>query len=202
MVLACLAYRRRKECDVHKRGRMVRSVDYKNVRCAEIQDRRPPQSNRIRFFLLGVISGVAVSAVTVVIYFNYAYQPRSNEAAAARTSQPPPMQKSDVSEGDFYPYDFFDILKNGIVLPESEVESGAVRPAYLLQLGSFHTRHKAEVFQREIKTIGFDSKVAVSGENDNVWYIVTIGPDYSLSRINNIKLKLRAEGIEPLIIKR
>ena len=181
---------------------MARGMDYKHV--GRSGEKPPVKDKRAGPFLLGFASGAAVLAAAVMA-FGYFSQPQPQPGPPATACEPNPASAQPAGHPvvDSYSYDFFDILREGIGVPEPEVEGDEeVRYTYLLQAGSFHTRSKAEVFQEEIKAFGFDSEVVVNEGDDNVWYVVTIGPDENLSRINNAKLKLRARGIEPLIIKR
>lgn len=181
---------------------MARDLDYKHIRQSDAQDRQVAPARPARVFLLGGIFGAVVSAGITAVYFGY-FTECQTAAPGVPCETPPIVEQQTGTPGmDFYSYDFFDILQRGIVIPAPGEESDAVRSTYLLQAGSFHTLSGAEAFQKELKAIGFDSEVVTSEGENNVWYVVTIGPDDDLSRINNIKLKLRVNGIEPLIIKR
>ncbi len=175
---------------------MTRAKDYKHVGGRDSAAPRASPGRRP-----GFAAGLALGlALTVAVHFYHVLQ-RAPAPAAIATE---PAPQADTRDEQTQDYDFFRILSEmEIVVPEHEPVDPASLPTYILQAGSFRTRRTAEFLQEKLKTLALESEVQQVEMNDgSVWYRVRLGPYDSLSRVNNIRLNLRKQGIESLLKRR
>ena len=167
--------------------------DYKYVGGRD--DLVPRLSPRSRW--LGFLAGLVLGGVfAIFVHFYHVLKPVPVASPTPVAVKPP----GDAG-GEKQSYDFFGILTNmKIDVPDYEKPEEV---SYILQAGSFRTQIRAESLQERLKKLDLESEVQQVEVNDgSVWYRVRLGPYNKLSRVNNVKISLRKQGIESVVLKR
>ncbi len=181
---------------------MMITRDYKRVGDKDAAVPRVPPYKRGLSFLSGLSLGLLLGLVSVVsVHFYHVGQRGSAAPPATAANEPATTDEHNQGPHD---YDFFRILTQmEVVVPEYEEVDAASRPSYILQAGSFRAQRTAEFLQEKLKALNLESEVqAVEVDDGSVWYRVRLGPYDNLSRVNNIRLNLRKQGIESMLKKR
>ncbi len=172
--------------------------DYKHVggRDDAAPDAFP--AGKYRGFLSGLVLGLAFA---VSLHFYHVLQREPAAPPAVPESEPAPA--ADDRKETTPDYDFFEILSGAESAVPGHEESDAPPPsAYVLQAGSFRTQRTAEFLQEQLKALELESELqTVKTDDGDIWYRVRLGPYDSLSRVNNIRLELRRQGIESVLKK-
>ena len=178
--------------------------DYKHISDRDKNEKKSCRSPKL-IFLIGFVSGVIAFFLASFIYFNYA--PQREIVVVRDPVKQQPSQKDKDSDAESYDYEFFKILRDmEIVVPENEDDNNALRHTYILQVGSFRLRKRAEMHQKRLKMLNpklnLEPQVqVVEMKDDGIWHRVTLGPYDNLSRVKNLKNKLRKQGVESLLKK-
>ncbi len=106
-------------------------------------------------------------------------------------------------------FDFYNILpEQEIVIPESEIKIrkreeklGKAKPShYVIQAGSFRKHSQADKLKAQLALIGVESKIEIAKNDSTTWNRVKIGPFSKLSVVDTIRIKLRENNIDTIII--
>jgi cell division protein FtsN len=107
-------------------------------------------------------------------------------------------------------YDFYDMLpKFEVVVPERDQEvkrdaprSPIERPGvYVLQAGSYRKLEDAQRVQNQLLKLGVEANLQRVAVDADEWHRVRIGPLTDLDEVNRLRTRLRASGLEPLVIR-
>lgn len=134
----------------------------------------------------------------------------TSQASPDKTAATPDGTKPKPDDGKPR-FDFYKMLPNfEIVVPDQDKEvqsSGEVakldKPgSYVLQVGSFRDHADADQLKASLALLGIQSDIQqVKVDSSQTWNRVRIGPYSDLDKINRIRKKLQANGLEALIIR-
>lgn len=187
--------------------------DYKRSRGSRGFDAR-----RWREFSIGLGIGLAVAVVL------FAYQRNAFQRAMVAAEEPGPgsappraakgraaTEAADTGEdAPATQYDFYDMLpKFEVVVPERDQEvkrdaprSPIERPGvYVLQAGSYRKLEDAQRVQNQLLKLGVEANLQRVAVDADEWHRVRIGPLTDLDEVNRLRTRLRASGLEPLVIR-
>jgi len=132
----------------------------------------------------------------------------TSEKQAVRT----PQKKQDATQKPAKSqFDFYTLLPEmEVVVPELEDTPDASQhlakiekdAGYILQTGSFRSFDEADGLKANLALIGIEANiqtVAINGEN--TWYRVRIGPYTDLNRLKQIRMRLKQNNIDFIVLK-
>lgn len=135
-------------------------------------------------------------------------EPVREETPAADPSvdaAPPPAEEVPAAR-----FDFYDMLPNfEVIIPEQEKEvstdttaRAVVTPGvYVLQVGSFTEYADADRRRAQLALQGIESKIERVVIEDKTYHRVRIGPIDDLERLNVLRTRLHAAGMDVLRIR-
>jgi cell division protein FtsN len=96
-----------------------------------------------------------------------------------------------------------------VVIPEQDLDArpdagpGPVTSpgAYVLQAGSFSNLTDADRMKAQIALLGIASRIQKVSIDDQVFHRVRIGPVEDLSRLNDMRRRLRDARVEVMVIR-
>lgn len=197
--------------------------DYKNA--ASSRGRKAPAKSGLPGWLMLIVGGAL--GFGVAFGFNVgkswwiANGPDHRPPAQASNTPKPDKSNGKTSDtaaqGKSKPddgkprFDFYKMLPNfEIVVPDQDKEvqsSGEVakldKPgSYVLQVGSFRDHADADQLKASLALQGIRADIQqVKVDSNQTWNRVRIGPYSDLDKINRIRKKLQANGLEALIIR-
>ncbi|HEU4602742.1 MAG TPA: SPOR domain-containing protein [Steroidobacteraceae bacterium] len=181
--------------------------DYKNTK------RRSSASgmSALATFIVGLALGLSV-ALAVYLYDrrpaaikNASIAPIAKEEAASPKDKPAPASQQEETQ-----FDFYDMLpKYEVVIPEKDgkvtpsAEAGPVEKpgAYILQAGSFRNQSDADRVRALLAMQGVESKIQKVTVDKDTWHRVRVGPITNLQKLEDTRSKLRAAGVDALMIR-
>lgn len=133
--------------------------------------------------------------------------PAPAPASRAKTS-PAPAKPGAAAVDESGRFEFYDVL------PDAEVEvaiqpktSGGAFPApvsvpgtYVVQAGAFPDFAEADKVKARLALLGIVSEIQAADANGARFHRVRIGPVDNLDQLNNLRVRLRQNGIEYLVI--
>ena len=134
----------------------------------------------------------------------------------ARRSAPAPQKRAapkpePKKESPKQKYDFYTILPEmEVAVPESSSREDPEAPRqeiqepgkYVVQVGSFKSAKDADSRKAELALLGIISTIQTVTVNDSEsWHRVRVGPIQDLSRLKEVRNRLRENGIEYLVLK-
>lgn len=159
--------------------------------------RQPVDAPRLKFFLLGVFTTVAVQ----VAYYVYTQSPKVEESIdqvkTAVTANEKKPAKPDIT--------FYQTLPDAQVRVDTKAAPIKEKKPYtaVLQAGSFRSMDDAELRRAEILLLGLDVKIE-SSENSSgtLWHRLIVGPFTSRATLNQARSKLENNRIDTLLLQR
>jgi cell division protein FtsN len=181
--------------------------DYKNAK------RRSSSSGVSAFatFIIGLGVGLSV-ALAVYLYDRRPSAIKTGSAApiAKEESTAPKDKPAPASQQEETQFDFYDMLpKYEVVIPEQDgkvtqsTPTGPVEKpgAYILQAGSFRNQSDADRVRALIAMQGVESKIQKVTVDKDTWHRVRVGPITNLQKLEDTRSKLRAAGVDALVIR-
>ena len=110
--------------------------------------------------------------------FSATYQPQADDA-----------ERSVVPERDL------EVKRD---VPRSPIERPGV---YVLQAGSYRKLEDAQRVQNQLLKLGVEANLQRVAVDADEWHRVRIGPLTDLDEVNRLRTRLRASGLEPLVIR-
>ena len=100
-------------------------------------------------------------------------------------------------------FDFYKVLpKQNTAAPSVQTQQGAAEPKqYMLQVASYQDRQAAEQMRAHLLLLGLSPKVIQTGDDNNIWYRVDIGPFNSMPAADAIRQKLQQNGINGSMVR-
>jgi cell division protein FtsN len=165
---------------------------------------------------LWMLCGLALGLfVALAVYLR---TPRAPMTATTELRQTPNAAERDAvaqeqlpaAEEDEPRFDFYDLLPQfEVIIPEVETSVRSDRPAdriddpgsYVLQAGTFLELADADRRQAEIALLGIESRIQRVSIDDDIYHRVRIGPLNELADLNEVRLRLRDQRIETMLIR-
>ena len=108
-------------------------------------------------------------------------------------------------------FDFYTILPEmEVMVPEQEI-TGRPREGvpqveqpgiYILQAGSFRAFEQADRFRAELALLGLETSIqTVTINGRETWHRVRVGPFDDLARLNDVRSRLKQNGIDAILLK-
>ncbi len=193
--------------------------DYKN---AGRRPRRKGGTPGWAWMLAGLLIGLFVA---LLVYLNT--RPKGSAQTPAAVTQPAPgpqkgketqKEARDVKKQKEEPippppkprFDFYTILPEmEVVIPEQEI-SGRPKQGvpqvdkpgtYVLQAGAFRKFDDAERLKASLALLGIQASVQMATINNETWYRVRIGPYNNLDELNAVRMRLRENAINAVLVK-
>lgn len=193
--------------------------DYKN---AGRRPRRKGGAPGWAWMLAGLLIGLFVA---LLVYLNT--RPKGSVQTPAAVSQPAPepqkgketqKEARDVKKPKEEPippppkprFDFYTILPEmEVVIPEQEI-SGKPKQGvpqvdkpgtYVLQAGAFRKFDDADRLKASLALLGVQANVQAATINNETWYRVRIGPYNNLDELNAVRMRLRENAINAVLVK-
>ena len=166
-----------------------------------------------------LITAIIISFVVFLVYLrsngpkeiNAQQTPQTmpNKPGAEKAATSKQDEKPEVKPGPKAPqFDFYTILPDKeVVVPEYEIKTRtreervgkAKETHYIMQAGSFKTLKEAGQLRKKLAAMGIESKVQKAKVGSVNWYRVKMGPYTQSASVNNIRTRLRQNGIDVLI---
>jgi cell division protein FtsN len=165
-----------------------------------------------------LIVTVVILFVVFLVYLRSSYKEKTPAVGLEVTSNKTLIQnsvpikeekKSEVKQIPQAPqFDFYTILpEKEVVVPEYEIKTrtreehvGKAKEAhYILQVGSFKSFKEAETLKTKLASMGMESTIQKQKIGIISWYRVKMGPYTQMPNINNIRGRLRQNGIDVVI---
>lgn len=169
----------------------------------------------LAWFGAGLVIGLALAVFG--FYRGYLPAPPAAEQSATETPVREPELlggNSEIAGGDDQSrYDFFTVLPEmEVVVPERELsgEAGpaadeATEPAggeqYVLQTGSFRSALDADQMKARLALLGSVAAIQTVTVNNETWHRVRIGPIQGARAADELRRRLREDGIDVLVLK-
>lgn len=188
--------------------------DYKNT--PKPKDKQPQPFPGWAWLLTGLAIGLFV-ALLVYLKDN---MPATGSAGKApvvekgRPAEPPKAAKqpAESKTGQRPRFDFYNLLPEmEVLIPEQEVAAerereSAEQVVYYLQVASFRKFDEADALRAQLAFMNVEShiqRVTVDGSSNQgqTWHRVRVGPFDSAREMDKIRSRLRAESLDPLVIK-
>lgn len=193
--------------------------DYKN---AGRRPRRKRGAPGWAWMLAGLLVGLFIA---LLVYLNA--RPKGPAKTPASVTQPAPgpqkgkepqQEARDVKKQKEEPippppkprFDFYTILPEmEVVIPEQEI-SGKPKQGvpqvdkpgtYVLQAGAFRNFKEAERLKASLALLGIQASVQMATINNETWYRVRIGPYNNLNELNTVRMRLRENAINAVLMK-
>ena len=171
----------------------------------------PPEAPGWVWMLFGLSLGLVVAAAVYV----------SDRRGDVQTLTPTPVQTAQqqrreepAPEISVLPhpatsFDFYDILPNEIVFPETEPQAEPDRAAtyvedpdsYVLQTGSFRISEDAERMRANLAALGIESRVQKVTIDNTDFHRVRVGPMNDLDALTGVRRRLWDAEMDVLLIK-
>lgn len=133
----------------------------------------------------------------------------NKDAAGTKTA----TAQGDKSDDNTTSFDFYSLLPAmKVIIPDREVAvTDAEIPRqttstntipYILQAGSFKDPQQADRLKAGLALIGIESSIeTVSIKDSGTWHRVRIGPLTNMKDIEKIRTRMRANNIDPILIR-
>jgi cell division protein FtsN len=165
-----------------------------------------------------LLSGILIGLGLAYYLWAKGYIPTpASELPQASSSQQPsePGIADDLAKPEAKPekprYDFFTVLPEmEVVVPEQQLKESSQPQAetpladtesYFLQVGSFQQAGDAEQLKATLALQGITAKIQTVNVNGATWHRVRIGPIEGARQADEIRSRLKAIGIDSLIMK-
>lgn len=177
--------------------------------------RKPPTSQRVLpawvWLALGILIGLGIATMTGddeqrtdLSQTSVAGEDAADGGAAAQRS-----------------FDFYTLLPELEVVIPVDVESvnvekkskkptsdertkpdtKPVEGGYLLQVGSFQQSEEASSLKTHLSRLGVNANIQSVNVNDSTWYRVRIGPVDSRKTVEDLRVRLREDGIDAMLMQ-
>lgn len=133
------------------------------------------------------------------------------EAAARRQAEErraSERKAEEAAEAQKPRFDFYDLLPEmEVLIPDQELaaereKTPAEKVVYYLQAASFRKYEEADRMRAQLALLNIESEVQRVIVNDNnAWHRVRIGPFKSARAMDKVRGRLRANDIDPIVIK-
>lgn len=162
---------------------------------------------------LWLLVGVAVGFAAAVGW--YVTRPNAGPAPAAAGTEPvkpgTPRKKIVIPPKEKGRFEFYDLLPDYEVVVPREALRETPKPAskpgekpvgrYLIQVGSFRDRAKAEEMRAQLNLLDIQSRVEkVSVDSGEVSYRVRIGPETDQKKVDTVMARLEENDIKALVM--
>jgi cell division protein FtsN len=125
-------------------------------------------------------------------------------APPAKETRETPAEKPKPS------FDFYYILPElEVAVPEQELAAQHNKPEsqidgdveYILQAGSFKQLEQADQLKAKLAIQGIESSIQSVSINSDTWHRVRIGPIRNVSKLDQVRKRLRDSGIAAIVVK-
>jgi cell division protein FtsN len=193
--------------------------DYKNTR--KPKDKQPKALPGWVWLLVGLSIGLFVA---LLVYLRDASLEQGTNLAPVpmvdkdrpveprpettqRSPQDPPQDKEE--QGVQKPtFDFYNLLPEmEVFIPEQDLAAERARKpvekiTYYLQAGSFRRLEEADRLRARLALLNIESQIQrVTVNREQTWHRVRIGPFSSARKMDKVRGRLRAESIDPIVLK-
>jgi cell division protein FtsN len=186
--------------------------DYKNS--PKPKDKTPKPTPGWVWMLGGLLMGLFVA---LLVYLKDDLQVSSERATPApvvdksrfapkqaTTKKKPAEEKADKKPR----FDFYNLLPEmEVFIPPEDVEAQRERKAeesitYYLQAGSFRRAEDADRMRAQLALSNIESHIQRVTINDSqTWYRVRVGPFQSARKMDKVRNRLRAQSLDPIVLK-
>ncbi len=167
-----------------------------------------------------LISAIIIAFVVFLVYLRSNGAKHQNLQQISQTQSDTPTdgknaaipgeeKKPEAKPGPKVPqFDFYTILpEKEVVVPEYEIQTrsqeervGKAKGShYIMQAGSFKTLKEAGQLRKKLAAMGIESNVQKAKVGSVNWYRVKLGPFTQTASVNNIRTRLRQNGIDVII---
>jgi cell division protein FtsN len=107
-------------------------------------------------------------------------------------------------------FDFYTILpEQEVVVSEPEIKTRAREESigknkdahYVIQAGSFRNRQDAEKVKARLALLGIEAKIEAAKNGATTWNRVKIGPLSKMAKVDAIRSRLHAQGIDAVVMQ-
>ena len=171
----------------------MRPKDYKQRSGGRERNRLPHSNDSKRSFVYGLSLGLTIALALHVYHVSEQNTAPVAVTPLAQTTPAAGQTQSDEPEMKIRDEDLRELLlRSDIVVPE-------VGEQYILQAGNFRTQEEAQNLEKKILASGHKPTIHKTTEEDEIWYGVQLGPFQALSDANEVRLRLKAHGIEVMV---
>lgn len=126
----------------------------------------------------------------------------------AASSAKPPAAEDAASESNKPRFDFYNLLPEmEVFIPPQTLETERERETtesitYYLQVGSFRNFADADRLRAQLALSNIESHIQRVTINDTqTWHRVRVGPFQSARKMDTVRNRLRAQSIDPIVLK-
>jgi cell division protein FtsN len=186
--------------------------DYKNT--TRPKRKKPKPTSGWVWMLGGLLIGLLVALLVYLKDDLLEASTRATPAPVVEKSQPAPKptvskKPSVKKEADKKPrFDFYNLLPEmEVFIPPQELAAQREKkPAeaitYYLQAGSFRRAEDADRMRAQLALNNIESHIQrVTINERSTWFRVRVGPFQSARKMDKLRNRLRAQSIDPIVLK-
>jgi cell division protein FtsN len=191
--------------------------DYKNT--PKPKDKKPKAAPGWLWLLAGLSIGLFVALLVYLKDYQKESGGRTKPAPVVEKGRAAPKpadkatEKASEDTAQKPRFDFYNLLPEmEVFIPEQDIAAERERTPkekvnYFLQVGSFRQFEDADRLRAQLALMNLEShiqRVTVDGKAGSVqtWHRVRVGPYTSAREMDKIRNRLRAEAMEPIVLKR
>jgi cell division protein FtsN len=170
----------------------------------------PPRGGEWRWLLIVLLVGAFAA---FLIYLRVAAKPGEKIPPAKQQLVVKPQQPKAAPQKpkSFEPtFDFYTILpEQEVVVPEPEIKTRAREESigkskdaqYVIQAGSFRNPEDADKVKARLAMMGIEAKIETAKNGAATWNRVKIGPLTKMAKVDAIRSRLHAAGIDVVVMQ-
>jgi len=138
-------------------------------------------------------------------------EPKPNPAPQSVADATPSEKTKTTAKKPQEPrFEFYTILpKQEVVVPEHEIKTrkreehvGKAQPGtYVIQAASFRNLKDADALKARLAMMGIESTIEPAQIGNAQWHRVKIGPLASMSNVDTLRMQLRKNGIDAVVMQ-
>ena len=185
--------------------------DYKNTpRPSDRPERRKNPAKGGAPGWLWMVAGLSIGLFVALLVYLKDYAPKP--AAQAPVAEKPPATskkpKPETEQAQKPRFDFYNLLPEmEVLIPEQEIAAERDKQpsehiTYYLQAASFRKFEDADRMRAQLALANIESQIQRVTVNDTqTWHRVRVGPFHSAREMDKMRNRLRAENIDPIVLK-